>query len=198
MSTARSPSHFTTRDYATWSGDWELHAGEAVAMTPSPFGRHGELVSRMAAILWNAIDKAGCHATVLAEVDWIVSPDAAVRPDLSVVCGPAPEGHLTEPPAMIVEILSAATRDRDLSFKRSLYAAHGVARYLTLDADVPDRPAATLRHHATPASPSPSTTAFNAPQTPTAPTTIKLCPACTITMDFDCLEPHRPSKAKPT
>ena len=190
MSTARSPSHFTARDYATWSGDWELHAGEAVAMTPSPFGRHGELLSRMAAILWNAIDKAGCHATVLADVGWIVSPDTVVRPDLSVVCGPAPDGHLTEPPAMIVEILSVATRDRDLSFKQSLYAAYGVAWYLTLDPDVQGRPVATLRHHAAPASPSPSTTVFNAPQTPTASTTIKLCPACTITMDFDRLAPR--------
>ena len=95
MSTARTSSRHTAADYATWSGDWELHAGEAIAMTPSPFGRHGELLARMAAVLCNAIDAAGCNATVLAEVDWIVNDQTVVRPDLAVICGAAPVGHLT-------------------------------------------------------------------------------------------------------
>jgi len=136
MSTApRYLPRYTAADHAAWEGDWELLDGVAVAMTPSPFGPHAEKLSRLAAILWNAIDAAGCQATVLAELDWIVAADTVVRPDLMVVCGSAPARHVEQPPALVVEVLSAATRDRDLSVKRDLYAAEGVRWYLVIDPD---------------------------------------------------------------
>ena len=47
-------------DHAAWEGDWELVDGVAVAMTPGPFGRHAERLSRLAASFWNVIDAAGC------------------------------------------------------------------------------------------------------------------------------------------
>jgi hypothetical protein len=79
MSTApRYLPRYTAADHAAWEGDWELLDGVAVAMTPSPFGPHAEKLSRLAAILWNAIDAAGCHATVLAKLDWIVAADTVV------------------------------------------------------------------------------------------------------------------------
>ncbi|MFM7206375.1 MAG: Uma2 family endonuclease [Planctomycetaceae bacterium] len=122
-------------DHAAWEGDWELLHGAAVAMTPSPFGPHTERLSRLAAALWNAIDAAGSRATVLAEIDWIVADDTVVRPDLVVVCGPAPRQHVEHPPALVVEILSAATRERDLAVKRDLYETRGVGWYLIVDPD---------------------------------------------------------------
>ena len=136
MSTApRYVPHSTVADHATWEGDWELLAGVPVAMTPSPFGRHAERLSRMAATLWNAIDASGCKATVLVEIDWIVSDDTVVRPDLVVVCGPAPRRHVEQAPALVVEILSTATRERDLTVKRDLYEAQGVRWYAIIDPD---------------------------------------------------------------
>ncbi len=126
---------YTVTDYAAWGGDWELLEGLAVARTPSPFGNHAEKLSRLAAALWNAIDAAGCHATVLAAIDWIVANDTVVRPDLVVVCGPAPPQHVIEPPALVVEILSPATRERDLTVKRDLYESQGVRRYLVIEPD---------------------------------------------------------------
>jgi Uma2 family endonuclease len=136
MSTApRYVPHYTVADHATWQGDWELLAGVAVAMTPRPFGRHAERLSSMAATLWNAIDASGCDATVLVEIDWNVSDDTVVRPDLVVVCGPAPRRHVEQAPALVVEILSAATRERDLTVKRDLYEAQGVRWYAIIDPD---------------------------------------------------------------
>lgn len=126
---------YTAADYASWQGDWELIDGVAVAMTPSPFGRHAEKLSRMAAALWNAIEAAGGRATVLAEIDWIIDSDMVVRPDLVVVCGSAPERHVVEAPPMVVEILSAATRARDLTIKRDLYESQHVRWYLIIDPD---------------------------------------------------------------
>jgi Uma2 family endonuclease len=136
MSTApRYVPHYTVADHAAWEGDWELLEGVAVAMTPSPFGRHAERLSRMAATLWNAIDASECNATVLAEIDWVVSDDTVVRPDLVVVCGPAPQRHVERAPALVVEILSAATRQRDQTVKRDLYETHGVRWYMIIDPD---------------------------------------------------------------
>jgi Uma2 family endonuclease len=148
MSSApRSIPRYTAADYASWHGDWELIDGVAMAMTPSPFGRHAEKLSRMAATLWNAIEAAGCRATVLAEIDWIIGSDTVVRPDLVVVCGPAPERHVVETPALVVEILSAATRARDLTIKRDLYEAQRVRWYLIIDPD--EGQSALLRLNAT-------------------------------------------------
>jgi Uma2 family endonuclease len=134
-SAPRYPPHYTVADHAVWKGDWELLDGVAVAMTPSPFGPHAERLSRLAAALWNGIDAAGCQATVLAEIDWIVANDTVVRPDLVVVCGPAPERHVEQPPALVAEILSEATRSRDQTVKRELYEARGVRWYLMIDPD---------------------------------------------------------------
>ena len=174
MSTApRYVPHSTVADHAAWEGDWELLAGVAVAMTPSPFGRHAELLSRMAATLWNSIDASGRKATVLAEIDWVVSDDTVVRPDLVVVCGPAPQRHVEQAPALVVEILSAATRQRDQTVKRDLYEANGVRWYVIID---PDEGGSTLlvlgdsgRYEARSAS---------------GRQKIDLCPDCTLLLEF--------------
>lgn len=172
-SVPRHPPRHTVADHATWEGDWELFDGVAVAMTPSPFGPHAERLSRLAARLWNAIDAAGCKATVLAEIDWIVSDDTVVRPDLVVVCGSAPPRHVEHVPAVVVEVLSAATRACDLSVKRDLYEARGVPWYLIVD---PDEGRATLlrlgnggRYEAMPS---------------VGRQEIAICPECTISIDL--------------
>lgn len=136
MSTvARFRTHYTVADYRQWEGRWELWSGMAVAMSPSAGGRHAKVHGRIVAALANAIDAAGCSASVLVEIDWIMSQDTVVRPDVTVLCGPEPAGHVERPPALVVEILSDATRDRDLIFKRELYAAQGVRWYIILDPD---------------------------------------------------------------
>lgn len=174
MSTApRYLPHYTVADHATWEGDWELLDGVAVAMTPSPFGRHAERLSRLAATLWNAIDASQCHATVLVEIDWIVSDDTVVRPDVIVVCGPAPARHVEQPPALVAEVLSAATRDRDLTVKRQLYEAKGVGWYLIID---PDEGRSSLLRLCT--------SGRYEPFPAVGRQEIRLCPDCTLALDL--------------
>ncbi|WP_182865415.1 Uma2 family endonuclease [Rhodopirellula sp. JC639] len=132
-SSARYHPHYTIEDYRHWEGDWELWHGTAIAMTPSPFGRHGGLLAKLCTVLTIAIDQAGCDASVLAEVDWIVADDTVLRPDVSVVCGDPPEGHIESTPAMVAEVLSDSTRDRDLIHKRALYQENCVPWYLIAD-----------------------------------------------------------------
>ena len=136
MSSApRYTPHYTVEDYRRWEGDWELWAGTAVSMTPSPFGRHGSMLARLVTALTNGIDSAGCNATVLAEIDWIIADDMIVRPDASVICGGSPEKHIECAPVVVVEVLSPATRERDLNHKRALYANNRVPWYLIADPD---------------------------------------------------------------
>jgi Uma2 family endonuclease len=125
--------HYTIDDYQHWEGDWELWNGVAVAMTPSPFGRHASANVRIAAALDSAVEASGCRATVLAEIDWIISRDTILRPDVTVVCGGPPEKHVEQVPALVVEILSASTRERDLTFKKQIYQQQAVPWYLIID-----------------------------------------------------------------
>lgn len=131
----RYTPHYTVADYRQWDGRWELLAGVAIAMSPSPTGRHAELLGRFVMALGNAIEASSCAATVLVEIDWIVASDTVLRPDVTVVRGPAPAGHVEQRPALVVEILSAATRDRDLVVKRAIYEEEGVPLYLIADPD---------------------------------------------------------------
>jgi Uma2 family endonuclease len=136
MSTAaKYRPHYTVSDYQQWPGDWELWDGYAIAMTPSPFGPHQAVLVALATKFRNEINKQACDATVVAELDWIVSEDTVVRPDVMVICGGPPERHLETAPALVAEILSPATRDNDLLYKRDLYAAEGVAHCLIVDPD---------------------------------------------------------------
>ena len=141
MSTApHYEPRYTVDDYRQWEGRWELWNGFAVSMTPSPFGRHAKALTDVAAAFKQAVDAAAaaaeaCRAVVLTEIDWIVSRDTVVRPDLVVVCGGVPERHVESPPAVVVEVLSTATRDRDRSIKKDLYLREGVAWYVMIDPD---------------------------------------------------------------
>ena len=134
---------YTVKDYLLWEGEWELWDGIAVAMTPSPFGPHSQVVALLITSLQLAIEEAGCPATVLTELDWIVSNTIVLRPDIVVVCGPRPDKHLREVPAVVVEVLSPSTYDRDQNEKRELYAQQQVEHYLFVD---PEGPKITACH----------------------------------------------------
>ena len=125
--------HYTYKDYAQWKGDWELWEGIAVAMSPSPFGRHQRVTTSLAAEVRTALIQTGCQATTFAELDWIVTDDTVVRPDVMVVCGDPPEEHQRETPSFVAEVLSESTRQNDLTFKRQLYHREGVDVFLIVD-----------------------------------------------------------------
>lgn len=134
MTTApRYQPDYTVNDYRHWEGRWELWQVLAVAMSPSPFGRHAKLLARTVALLQGAIDAAACDATVLVDIDWIVARDTVLRPDVIVVCGSEPARHVEQVPPLVVEVLSEATRERDLTFKLELYCEQGVAWYVVVD-----------------------------------------------------------------
>jgi Uma2 family endonuclease len=63
-----------------------------------------------------------------------VDAENAFEPDVVVTCAEVPDGMLIPEPLIIVEVLSASTRDRDSSIKLAGYAGlASVAHYLLVD-----------------------------------------------------------------
>ena len=121
-------------DYSQWQGDWELWSGCPVAMSPSPGMAHQIVVGRICRAVSTALEEAACKRCIaIPEIDWRISDDTLLRPDLSVVCGHPIEAFLSKTPSLVAEVLSDSTRQRDLLYKRELYEKLGVAIYLIAD-----------------------------------------------------------------
>jgi Uma2 family endonuclease len=134
MSSPKYIPHYSIDDYRTWEGDWELWEGIAVAMKPSPFGKHQKLLTRLAQRFLNAIERSGCaDCQVVVELDWIIDQETVVRPDLSIVCGADLDRFIEDTPVLIVEVLSDSTRHKDQTAKLKLYEMQGVRYYLLAD-----------------------------------------------------------------
>ncbi|WP_197455478.1 Uma2 family endonuclease [Stieleria neptunia] len=125
--------HYTVEDYQHWEGDWELWNGIPISMSPSPFGKHQMVLVNLVSELRLALRSVNCDATALCEIDWVIAEDTVVRPDAVVVCGPPPSGHVKTKPAIVAEIVSPSTADRDRIHKKTLYHESGVGVYLILD-----------------------------------------------------------------
>ena len=106
-------------------------------MSPSPGMVHQTLVYRVTRALDDAIQRERCsRCRVYFDLDWRVSNDTVLRPDVSVACGgPTDLTHLSRTPKLVAEILSDSTRQRDLLYKRDMYEQLGVEFYLIVDPD---------------------------------------------------------------
>lgn len=59
-----------------------------------------------------------------------------VEPDIFITCKGEWDGEaLVTPPCLVVEVLSEATRDRDLGYKKELYERMGVKEYVIISQD---------------------------------------------------------------
>jgi Uma2 family endonuclease len=124
--------HYTLADYQQWKGDWELWQGIPVAI-PRHFALHQFCASKIMSSLFTSIQAEKCAAVVVPAIDWIISSDTVVRPDILVLCGDVPEEHVTRPPALFVEILCPSTAQRDQNEKKGLYEQNSVKYYLIAD-----------------------------------------------------------------
>lgn len=133
MSTApRHIPHYSVDDYQHWEGDWELIDGVPIAMSPSPFGVHERIVTRLAFQIRSGLQTSDCDCEVYTNLDWVVSHDTVIRPDVMVICGEQPDRHLERPPSLIAEVLSPSTEASDRNAKRSIAQQYGVPNYLII------------------------------------------------------------------
>ncbi|MCX8076083.1 MAG: Uma2 family endonuclease, partial [Aquificaceae bacterium] len=120
--------HYTYEDYQKWQGDWELLEGIPYAMA-SPLYTHQRLVFLLFRHLEELFEKEDCHCLCVGELDWVISEDTVVRPDLVVLCE-EPVDYIRKPPLLVVEVVSEGTKRMDEEIKFELYQAQGVKYYL--------------------------------------------------------------------
>ncbi len=125
--------HYTYDDYAQWEGKWEIINGIPFAMVPAPSKKHQRLSVKIAAQLENLLENCNSCETFMP-VDWQITEDTVIQPDVLVVCDENwEETPLTSPPVLVFEILSPSIARKDRVLKYQLYELAGVTYYCIVD-----------------------------------------------------------------
>ncbi len=114
---------------------YELLDG-TLLVTPAPTTLHQRCVARLLLVLAPACEPD--QEVLPAPVDWYVAATTVLEPDLVVVRRrDVGRRRLERVPVVAVEVLSPATRRRDLGDKRSAYEDAGLPHYWVVDPAVP-------------------------------------------------------------
>lgn len=126
--------HYTYEDYCQWEGRWELIEGIPYAMSPAPTPKHQLIANTLGALFYTALkDCKKCKA--YQAIDFKISEDTILQPDISILCQPANKKFIDFPPALVVEILSPSTALKDRHTKLGLYEKQGIPFYLIIAPD---------------------------------------------------------------
>ncbi len=126
--------HYTYEDWVRWEGRWELIDGVPIAMSPMPMPEHQRLSGELITELNLAIRKSGCKGCkVYQPIDYKIAEDTIFEPDILIVCGIINKSYLDFTPALIIEILSNSTEQKDRGVKYDYYEQQGVKYYLIVD-----------------------------------------------------------------
>lgn len=136
---ARPWIRFTYKDYKSLPESetkrYELLDG-ALLMTPSPTTYHQRIIGKIYVALVQHVERQQTGAVYLAPIDVVLGEDV-VQPDILFVetarLNIIRKEAILGAPDLVVEVLSKSTAERDLSYKRKLYALHGVREYWIVD-----------------------------------------------------------------
>jgi len=134
--------HYTVEDWKRWEDDWELIYGHPYMMAPSPIYGHQFVVSKIVRVLDEALDDCP-KCNVLAEIDYYISDDTVVRPDVLAICY-QPKENITKTPEIIFEVVSKSSKKRDEITKKELYEEQKVPYYCIV---YPDKKEAFVYHY---------------------------------------------------
>jgi Uma2 family endonuclease len=126
------PPRYTYEDYKRFEGDWELIEGFLYAMAPSPFGIHQKIMANLIYLFKEELDE--CECDIYPELDYIVSENTVLRPDLAVYCEEI-EKYPKTTPKIVIEIVSSSTANKDEKIKFSIYEKEKVDYYVLVYPD---------------------------------------------------------------
>ncbi len=128
--------HYTYDDYVHWQGRWELIEGHPIAMSPLPVPEHQRVAAELRTEFIIALRKAACkNCRAYDPIDYKISEDTILGPDILLVCGKITKKYLDFPPVLLVEVLSTSTQLRDRNTKFEFYQQQGVKYYLIVDTE---------------------------------------------------------------
>lgn len=126
--------HYIYSDYENWKGQWELIEGIPYAMSPSPAPKHQMIAARLTTAFTVALNNCK-QCIVYQPIDYFVSEDTILQPDMLIVCGQITKKYLDFAPALVVEILSPSTALKDRHSKYPIYESQGIPYYLIISPD---------------------------------------------------------------
>jgi Uma2 family endonuclease len=131
---AKYRPYYTYDDYCQWEGQWELIEGMPYAMSPAPVPKHQIVGGNLYGLFKDSLKKAHCNnCKVYPPIDWKISEDTVVQPDLLIACGKIEKKFLDFLPMLVLEILSPSTASKDRNEKMELYLLQKVKYYLIVD-----------------------------------------------------------------
>lgn len=132
--TSKYRPHYTYDDYCEWEGRWELIEGIPYAMSPLPVPEHQLVCGNLFINFQLTLSKTCKKCKVYLPLDWKISENTVVQPDILIVCKKVEKKFLDFPPVLTVEVLSPSTALKDRNEKMEIYEAQGVKYYLIIDA----------------------------------------------------------------
>ncbi len=131
---------FTYQDYLKLDDDkrYEIVEGE-LFLLPTPDLYHQRTLGRISMALHEHVREHHLGEIFHAPLDVVLSEINVVQPDILFVsterAAILTEANIQGAPDLVIEILSPATRQRDLGIKRNLYAKYGVRQYWIVEPD---------------------------------------------------------------
>jgi Uma2 family endonuclease len=130
---------FTYKDYKSLPESetkrYELIEGELI-MVPSPNTYHQRISGNLVFLLRDFVKKNKLGEVFYAPLD-VHLGENVVQPDILFVSKAhskiITEEEILGAPDLVIEILSPATSERDQTYKKTLYARHGVQEYWIVD-----------------------------------------------------------------
>ncbi len=105
-------------------------------MAPAPMRIHQNIATELIHELKNSFEEAECdECEVSFEVDWKLSDNTVLRPDIVFVCNDKHKMYLTKAPKIIIEILSPSTAKKDETIKFTIYEDEKVDYYILVYPD---------------------------------------------------------------
>jgi Uma2 family endonuclease len=126
---------YTYSEWLHWEERGELIKGLPVAKASRIGPKHEKAVLAFKTALTTALNEADCKDCSVGEpIDYKISNDIILRPDVFIVCGKINKSYLDYPAALVVEVVSKVSEERDRGIKFQSYEQHGVKYYLLADA----------------------------------------------------------------
>ena len=123
--------HYTYDDWVNWQGQWELIDGIPYAMSPMPVPKHQRIAANVLSEFRMELKKCK-SCKVYQPIDYKISDEIIVQPDMLVICGKIDKKFLDFPPALVVEILSPSTALKDRHSKFGIYEEQQIKYYLII------------------------------------------------------------------